>query len=67
LSSLLFNKNLKIKIYKKKLTSPFFVWVCIMVSHTKRRTQTESVLEQGAEENIWAKDGGCCGKLEKTA
>jgi hypothetical protein len=37
------------------------------VCHTKGRAQIETVWEQGAEENIWTKEGGSGGRLEKTA
>jgi hypothetical protein len=50
LSSCLLSKNLEIEIYIT-MTLPVVLYGC--VCHTKGRTLTESVQEQGAEENIW--------------
>jgi hypothetical protein len=38
-----------------------------MVSDIKIGIQTEGVLEQGAEENIWTEEGWSDRRLEKTA
>jgi hypothetical protein len=38
-----------------------------MVSDIKGGTYTEGVWEQGAEENIWTKEGWSDGRVEKTA
>jgi hypothetical protein len=38
-----------------------------LVSDIKGGTQTKDVCEQGAEEDIWAKEGCGDGKVEKTA
>jgi hypothetical protein len=38
-----------------------------MVSNIKGETQTEGVWEQGAEENIWTKEGWSDGRMEETA
>ena len=38
-----------------------------MVCHVKTVTWTEGVREWGTEEDIWAKEGGDDGGLEKTA
>jgi hypothetical protein len=45
----------------------FFMGVKLGLSHTKERTQTKGVWEQGAEENIWTWEGGSGKRLEKTA
>jgi hypothetical protein len=38
-----------------------------MVCNIKRRTQTEDVRKQGAEENVWTHERWNNRKLEKTA
>jgi hypothetical protein len=38
-----------------------------MVSDSKRRIKSEGVWEQGAEDNIWAKEGWSDGRVVKTA
>jgi hypothetical protein len=45
------------------------VWLLNLVSDIKGEAymQTEGVLEQGAEENIWTEEGCSNGRVEKTA
>jgi hypothetical protein len=38
-----------------------------LVPDMKGRTQAEGVWEQGAEKNIWAKEGWINGRLQETA
>jgi hypothetical protein len=44
-----------------------FMWVWNLVSDIKGGTQTEGVWEQGAEENIWTKEGRREMTLERIA
>jgi hypothetical protein len=67
LSSRLLSKNVKIRVYKTILFACGSIRVWNMVSDIKGGTLTEGVWEQGAEENIWTKEGWSAERMQKTA
>jgi hypothetical protein len=54
-------------MYKTNFFASWFVWMWNLTFHSMGRAQTKGVWEQGAEENIWTKEGDDNRKMKKTA
>jgi hypothetical protein len=66
LSSRLLSKNIKIRIYKTIILS-VVLYGCEASSLTiKEEHRLRVLVEQGAEENIWAEERRSDGRLERT-
>jgi hypothetical protein len=61
----LLSKFLKIKTYKT-IILPVVLYGLETSSLTLRKEQRMRMFENSVKENIWTKEGGCGGRLEKT-
>jgi hypothetical protein len=66
LSSRLLSKNVKVRIYKT-ISLPVVLYGCETWSLTVREEHKLRLFENGAEENIWAKEGWSDGRVENAA
>jgi hypothetical protein len=66
LSSRLLSQNVKVRIYKT-IILPVVLYGCEEWSLTVREEHKLKVFENGAEDNIWIKEGWSDGSVEKTA